>query len=134
MTVELWALLGGAMLGLVHIAAASFSFKRQVGNSYTVGPRDDGLKPSGRAARFQRASDNFGETFTIFAVCVLLAHLTQATGLLSQLGVTLYLGGRLLYLPLYAAGIPWIRTFAWNAATLGIVLVGAQCVATAIAM
>jgi uncharacterized MAPEG superfamily protein len=40
----------------------------------------------------------------------------------------MYLAGRILFLPLYAAGIPWIRTFSWNAATLGLVLVGAQYV------
>jgi uncharacterized MAPEG superfamily protein len=50
---------------------------------------------------------------------------------MSQLGCGLYLGGRVLFLPLYAAGIPWLRSFAWNVATLGLVLVGVQCLLSA---
>jgi hypothetical protein len=36
----------------------------------------------------------------------------------------MYLGGRILSLPLYAAGVPKLRTFSWNLATPGLVLVG----------
>jgi uncharacterized MAPEG superfamily protein len=34
----------------------------------------------------------------------------------------MYLAGRVLFLPLYAAGTPWLRTFSWNLATLGLAL------------
>lgn len=40
--------------------------------------------------------------------------------------VHLYRAGRLVFLPLYAVGVPWLRTFSWNLATLGLVLVGTQ--------
>jgi uncharacterized MAPEG superfamily protein len=43
----------------------------------------------------------------------------------------IYVGGRTLFLPLYAIGVPWLRTFSWNAATLGLVLVMAQIVVAA---
>lgn len=126
MTPELWILLSAALLGLVHMAAASFTFKAQVGNRYTVGPRDRNLQPSGVAGRLQRAQRNFLETFAIFATCVLVVHLTDAYGSFSYWGSILYLGGRVLFLPLYAMGVPWLRTFSWNLATLGLVLVGVQ--------
>ena len=129
MTWELYALLMAVLLGLVHLSAASFSFKAQVGNRYTVGPRDEGLQPTGRAARLHRANLNFLETFPYFAVCVLVVRLLDASGILSQLGCALYLAGRIAFLPLYAAGVPWLRTFSWNIATLGLVLTGAQCLA-----
>lgn len=32
MTFELWLLLAAATLGIIHLAAASFAFKAQVGN------------------------------------------------------------------------------------------------------
>jgi uncharacterized MAPEG superfamily protein len=35
-------------------------------------------------------------------------------------GAELYLAGRILYLPLYAAGVPFLRTIAWAIATFGI--------------
>lgn len=128
MTFELWILLSAALLGLVHITAASFAFKAQVGNRYTVGARDEDLQPIGVAARLYRAQRNFQETFAIFATCVVIVHLSDAYGSLSYWGSILYLVGRILFLPLYAAGVPWLRTFSWNLATLGQVLVGVQVV------
>jgi Predicted membrane protein len=128
MTFELWVLLGAALLGLIHMTAASFTFKAQVGNRYTVGARDENLQPSGIAGRLHRAQQNFLETFAIFAVCVVIVHLAEASGDLSYWGSILYLAGRLLFLPLYAAGVPWLRTFSWNLATLGLVLVGVQVI------
>lgn len=126
MTLELWALLASALLGLVHMTAASFTFKAQVGNRYTVGARDENLQPTGVAGRLHRAQKNFLETFAIFAVCVLIVHLTNAYGPFSYWGSVLYLTGRTLFLPLYAMGVPWLRTFSWNLATMGLVLVGVQ--------
>jgi uncharacterized MAPEG superfamily protein len=126
MTFELYALLAAVLIGLVHLSAASFSFKAQVGNEYSVGPRDEGLAPVGIAARLHRANLNFLETFPYFAACVLTVQVTGSAGLFSEIGGALYLVGRTAFLPLYAAGVPWLRTFAWNIATLGLVLIGVQ--------
>jgi uncharacterized MAPEG superfamily protein len=128
MTLELWILLLSGFLGIVHLSAASISFKALVGNQYTMGSRDEDLKRTGVAGRLDRAQRNFLETFSIFSVCVLLVHLTGVYGSLSQWGSILYLVGRVLYLPLYAFGIPWLRSFSWSLATFGLVLVGAQVV------
>ncbi|MCR5878744.1 MAPEG family protein [Phenylobacterium sp. J367] len=77
-----------------------------------------------------RAQRNFLETFPIFAAAVLLLEVLDRTGsALGVWGAGLYLAGRVLFLPLYAAGLPWIRTFSWNAATLGLALVLAAVVA-----
>jgi uncharacterized MAPEG superfamily protein len=111
-------------LGLVHLTAASFAFKAQVGNAYTVGARDGDLRPVGVAGRLDRAQRNFLETFTIFAAAVLMLGLLGRTGSwLSEVGAVVYLAGRVAYLPLYAAGAPWLRTFSWNIATIGLVMV-----------
>jgi uncharacterized MAPEG superfamily protein len=124
MSVELWTLFGAMVMGLVHLTAASFTFKAQVGNTYTVGARDEGLRPSGVAGRLDRAQRNFLETFAIFAAAVLMLELLHRGGSwLSVYGSMMYLGGRVLFLPLYAAGVPWLRTFSWNIATLGLVMV-----------
>ncbi|MBM3645127.1 MAG: hypothetical protein FJX02_12405 [Alphaproteobacteria bacterium] len=128
MTLELWCLFGAMVLGLMHLTAASFTFKAQVGNRYSVGARDENLQPKGVAARLDRAQRNFLETFAIFVAAILLAHMLGKSGSWSQIGAPLYLAGRVLFLPLYAAGVPWLRTFSWNAATLGLVLVMVQSV------
>lgn len=129
MSVEAWTLFGAMILGLVHLTAASFTFKAQVGNAYSVGARDEDLQPSGVAGRLARAQRNFLETFPIFAAAVLLLEQLERTGTtLGVWGAAMYLTGRTLFLPLYAAGLPWIRTFSWNFATLGLTMVLAAVV------
>ena len=129
MAIEFWALFGAMILGLAHLTAASFAFKAQVGNAYTVGARDEDIRPVGVAARLDRAQRNFLETFAIFAAAVLmLGVLDETGGWLSEVGAAVYLAGRIVFLPLYAAGTPWLRTFSWNAATLGLVMVMAAVV------
>jgi len=69
------------------------------------------------------------ELWILAAAAVLgLVHLTDAHGALSHWGAILYLAGRILFLPLHAWGVPWLRTRSWNLATLGLVLVGVQFV------
>jgi len=124
MSIELWTLFGAMVLGLVHLTAASFTFKAQAGNAYSVGARDADLRPTGVAGRLDRAQRNFIETFVVFVSAVLMLEtLERSGGWLSVAGALIYLGGRLLFLPLYAAGIPWLRTLSWNAATTGLVMV-----------
>ncbi|MDP2259790.1 MAG: MAPEG family protein [Caulobacter sp.] len=128
MSIELWSLFAAMVLGLVHLTAASFTFKAQVGNRYTVGARDEDLRPTGVAGRLDRAQRNFLETFAIFAAAVLLlSHLGQEDRI-SLIGSVLYVAGRVLFLPLYAFGAPWLRTFSWNLATLGLVMVMAAII------
>ncbi|MFZ5931181.1 MAG: MAPEG family protein [Pseudomonadota bacterium] len=126
MTHDLWILFWAGLLGLVHLSVASFAFKAQVGNAYSVGARDENIQPTGIAARLQRAQWNFLETFPVFAALVLIAHVSGEAGYWSLLGGRIYLAGRILFLPLYALGIPWLRTFSWNIATAGLVMVGAE--------
>ncbi|MDP3853016.1 MAPEG family protein [Phenylobacterium sp.] len=126
MSVEFWCLFLALVLALVHLSAASFSFKAQVGNRYSVGPRDEGLLPSGLAGRLDRAQRNFLETFPVFVGAVLMVHALDKEAWLSAAGAVTYVAGRALFLPLYAAGLPWIRTFSWNLATLGLVMVMVQ--------
>lgn len=128
MSVEMGSLFGAMLLALVHLTAASFAFKAQVGNRYTVGPRDEDIRPKGVAGRLDRAQRNFLETFPVFAAAVLMLHLLDREGGLSAAGALLYIGGRTVFLPFYAWGVPWARTFAWNIATLGLALVMAQIV------
>lgn len=126
MTFELWMLLVATFLGLVYLSAAALAFKAQVGNVYGVGPRDEAIQPVGVAGRLRRAQTNFMETYPFFAVFILLVFVTGSAGSLSYWGTWLYVVGRVLFLPLYAAGIPWLRSISWNIATLGLVLVGIQ--------
>ena len=42
---------------------------------------------------------------------------------MTEWGVQLYFGGRVIYLALYSAGVFLLRSLVWNIATLGIALI-----------
>ena len=126
MTFDLWMLTGAVLLGLVHIGADSFSHKKQVGDAYTRGARDDDIPRQSVAGRYHRALHNFLETFPLFAAAIMIVHAADKLGAWSVTGSALYLAGRAVYFPLYAAGVPKVRSVFWQIATIGIVLVFVQ--------
>ena len=129
MTIELTMLALSIVLGFVHVMAAVRAVTRQYGSKWNMGARDEILPPmEPLPGRLTRARDNFLETFPFFAAAVLIAHVAERNGLLTLIGVQLYFWARVAYLPLYALGIPKIRTVAWIIATLGIALVMASLV------
>src|SRR5204862_208767 len=124
MTVELTMLALSIVLGIVYIVLSASSATGERGLDWNAGPRDESKPPlSGVAGRLDRALRNFFETFPLFAAAVLIAHAAGRHGTLTVLGAHLYFWGRVAYLPLYAMGIPYIRTVAWTVATLGLVLI-----------
>lgn len=129
MTTELSLLLASAALGLVQIFVSGAAATRQRGVKYNLGARDAQPPPlTGVAARLDRASNNFKETFPIAAVAIIAAHLAGVHTTVTLAGSQLYFWGRLVYVPLYAFGVPVVRTLAWAAATLGIILLMAATV------
>jgi len=112
-----------ALLGLIHILLAAHSSSRQRGYRWAAGPRDEPVAAlTGIAGRLARAQSNFQETFALFAALMIAVIVSGRSGTLSAWGAGLYLAGRIVYLPLYAAGIPLVRSLAWNVATAGIIL------------
>jgi uncharacterized MAPEG superfamily protein len=124
MTTELLMLTLSVLLGFVHIFAGVIAATAQYGGKWNVSARDTPMPPLGTiAGRLQRASHNFLETFPLFAVAVLIADATNRHGWMAVWGSQIYFYARVLYLPIYAAGIPLIRTVVWSVAALGIVMV-----------
>jgi uncharacterized MAPEG superfamily protein len=124
LTVELRMLTLSVVLGIVQIVAASHAASLQRGYRWTASARDAKAEPlRGVAGRLDRALRNFLETFALFAAVVLVAHATGTHGALTEWGARLYFWGRVVYVPLYAAGVPLVRSLAWNVPTMGILLV-----------
>src|SRR5947208_8066612 len=106
MDVELKILVWSAVLGLVQIMLAA-GFANQIrGTRWNIGPRDETIPLTGVAGRLDRAYRNFLETFPIFAVAVIAAGVAQKYNGTSAIGAYLYLIGRVVYVPLYAFGVP----------------------------
>ena len=87
---------------------------------WAAGPRDEPMPLTGVAARLDRAFKNYMETFPFFVAAVFAAYLVAKTGPLTLWGSVLYVAARALYAPLYAAGIPRIRSLVWLVSLVGI--------------
>lgn len=112
------------VLGLAQLLIAALFMVHQRGLRWALGPRDAPVASLvGIAGRLERCVRNFLETFVLFLAAIWLAHSSGHTGGVVLLGAELYFLGRVLYVPLYASGVPVVRTLAWTAATMGIVLI-----------
>ena len=124
MTTELQMLLWSVVLGLVQVTLVATCLIAQRGLGWAASARDEARPPlSGIGGRLQRANANFLETFPFFVAVVLVAHVLQRHDSHTMLGAQLYFWARLVYVPVYAAGIPYLRTLVFSASVVGIVLV-----------
>lgn len=124
MTIELTMLAWAVVLGLVHLAVVAALFTAENGLPYGMSSRDTPPKPlAGAGARLERAFRNFMETFPFAATSILLAAAANRHNAYTVWGAQLYFWGRLVYAPVYAAGIPVLRTLVWAVSLVGILLV-----------
>ncbi|KRG39339.1 hypothetical protein ARC78_14795 [Stenotrophomonas pictorum JCM 9942] len=121
MDIEIRALGWAVVLGILQMLLAATASTSQRGLKWNVSARDGRAPPlTGAAARLQRAWANFLETFPLFAAAVLAVVLLHRQNPSTALGAQLYLWARVLYVPLYAAGIPYLRSLVWGVAMAGI--------------
>ena len=124
MTTELVVLAWGCVLGLVHIFAAVRVKTRQYGTAWNMGARDEALPPPEPiVGRLARAQANYFETFPIVAAAILIVYTAGLHDRLTALGAIIWLVARAIYLPVYALGIPMVRTALFIASVIGILMV-----------
>jgi uncharacterized MAPEG superfamily protein len=122
MSIELKILAWGCVLALVHIFAAAQVRTRQYGTKWNVSARDEQMPPPRPlVGRLERAQANFFETFPVVIAAILAIEVAHLNNNLTALAAMLWLGARALYLPLYAAGVPVVRTLVFTVSFAGIV-------------
>lgn len=121
MTIELKILAWSVLLGILQVMIAGAMGTHQRGLKWNVGNRDGTPKPlTGAAARAERASRNFLETFPFFAAVVLAVVLARQTTDHTAIGAQLYFWARLAYFPIYIIGIAYVRTLVFAVSLWGI--------------
>ena len=127
MTVELKMLAWSVLLGLVQVFVAAGFATQQRGLKWNTSNRDGEPAPlTGIAARATRANHNFLETFAFFAAAVLAVTLANRASPHTALGSELYFWARVVYLPIYLIGIPYVRTLVWAVSLWGLLqMIGA---------
>ena len=124
MAVELTCLAWAVLLGLAHILIAGQARTKELGSQWNAGARD-GIQPvlSIVTNRLFRAQANFFETFPLFAAVILITATAQMYSVYSHWGAVLYIAARVIYFPLYAFGIAYLRSLVWLISLTGILLV-----------
>lgn len=123
MTTELVALGWTLVLAIVQIFLHAGARNRETGLQYNAGPRDGGAPPEGVVTgRLRRARDNLYETLPLFAVAVLVAHAAGREGTTTAYAAWTYLVARIVYVPLYAFGVPMVRSLVWGLGVAALVV------------
>jgi uncharacterized MAPEG superfamily protein len=121
---ELVALELSVVLFILHVLVQAFFARGEFGEKYLFSPRDEKLELKGAAAgRADRALANFVENYGAFIALDLGLIATGHTG---GFGAILWIMGRILYLPVYLAGIPVVRTLCWLLSIIGLILMLVQ--------
>jgi uncharacterized MAPEG superfamily protein len=124
MSIELKVLALSVLLGFAQIIFAASAVTKLRGLQWNAGARDEVMPPPhGTAGRWDRALQNFKETFPLFLAAVLLVQLTGRQSSLSAAGAEIYFLARVIYIPLYVMGTRYIRTVVWIASIVGIAMV-----------
>ena len=92
------------------------------GTMIALGNRDNLPAATPLAGRAARAAQNTLENFVLFAAIALVA---QASGVASPriaTGAEIFFWARVLYVPVYYAGIVYLRTGVWLVGTVGVAM------------
>lgn len=128
MTPDLKYLVWSAVLTFLQMVIAAMGATLAVGLPMLAGNRE-GMPPiEGWAGRAARAHRNMLESLVLFAILVLVAHLTQRANAQTALGAATFFWARLAYAAIYLVGVPWLRTGAWAVSVIGLVIILAQLI------
>lgn len=104
----------------VYLAGAML-FAR-IGLVAYTGPRDTLPDDSRYRARALKAANNFSENLPVFLTLGLLALiLPDADAVLAELGAMIFVLARAVYIPVYVAGVPFVRSVVYSVGALGLI-------------
>ena len=119
------AVIASGILTLLMLLVGS-AFCAQVwtppGPQIAFGNRENLPMPVGTAGRADRAAYNMLEGMVLFLAAVLAA---QLAGKIPEaaLGATVFFWARLVYWPVYLAGIIYLRTAVWFVSIIGLAMI-----------
>jgi uncharacterized MAPEG superfamily protein len=90
------------------------------GMMVAMGNRDNLPEATPLAGRADRTAKNTLEAFVLFAVVALVAHVSGVQSPRIALGAEIFFWSRLVYVPLYYLGIPYLRTVVWTVGFVGL--------------
>lgn len=129
LSIEMKMLLYSSILGIVSLLIATHLATKQRGVKWNLSPRDEPVPElTGIAGRMDRAFKNFMQTFPFFIAAIVMVQITGMQSTSSMVGAHMYFWARLIYIPLYAAGIPVVRSLVWLVSLIGLIMVMAALI------
>jgi uncharacterized MAPEG superfamily protein len=92
------------------------------GMMVAFGNRDAVVAPLGIAGRADRAAKNMIEGMAMFLALALAASMAGKAPQ-AAFGASVFFWARLVYWPVYLAGIPFLRTLVWLVSIVGLILI-----------
>jgi uncharacterized MAPEG superfamily protein len=87
-----------------------------------LGPRDHMRPLTVVGQRAARALANMQEAIPVFIALALMNMIVAPQAALAVTGAWVFLIARIVYLPLYVGGVPYLRTLAWVGSWVGLIL------------
>jgi uncharacterized MAPEG superfamily protein len=114
----------GILTFLMLLVASAFCAKVWAPGGVMVafGNRESVAPPLGMAGRADRAARNMLEAMAVFLAFVLAAQISGKTSQIA-LGATVFFWARLIYWPVYLAGIVYLRTLIWGVSVIGLIMI-----------
>ncbi|HLD68796.1 MAG TPA: MAPEG family protein [Pseudomonas sp.] len=114
MSLPFWCVFISALLIFLAKAPVAKAMKEEGGRYDNHLPRTQQARLTGFGARALAAHLNSFEAFPLFAVGVLMAHVTQTHGVLVDGLAVTFVIARVLYLCCYWADLGWQRSLVWT--------------------
>jgi uncharacterized MAPEG superfamily protein len=92
------------------------------GMKIAMGNRENLPEATPLAGRADRTAKNTLEAFVLFAALALVAHVSGAQSPRIALGAEIFFWSRLVYIPVYYMGIPYLRTVVWTVGFVGLAM------------
>ena len=120
LSVEMSVLALGIILGLLHLFGQAILSGFERGAAWALGPRDSKIELSMRGQRFERAANNFKETFPFVLGVLILIEIAGKSSGFTQGAAVIWLLARVVYYPAYVLG--WsVRPYVWSAAIFALI-------------
>ena len=123
MSLELTLLIWSPVLLALYLGLQAILYRMAYGIRFVAGPRDD--EPPARNPYLQRSDKalrNFLETYGAYVALSVAIELSHRADSLTHWGAALWFMARILYLPLYLLGLPYLRSLVWLVSALGLAL------------
>lgn len=111
------------VLLVFHVGLQGMMSTLELGSAWNAGPRDVEKKSSGKlAGRAARASANFQETYPAFVGLALALAVADDPSGWGLIGAWTWIMFRIAYIPLYLAGVSYVRSLIWLGSLAGLLI------------